>query len=345
MTEYKKKKQLIEDNEDMYFSEYDKTLSYDALSRVADAKRDFINAAKNNDKQGMTKANDVANAVRAKYGNYTGGEDGSEYHPFGYYDKGFEKYESKYEDELDALYDSIKRDTSKFNYNYEDDPVYQAYKKVYETRGNLAYDRALSENSLRTGGIANTYAQSAASQALNYYNSQLAAKIPELYEAAYDRYIGERENRYNRYKDSYDIIKSRENRDYLRYLDSLETARKNRDFNYKQQSDINDRLFQREKFEEELDAKNYAAALDNQYKLKKAELDSTADARKALYDILSDAAEDEKWRWEYNLDARKQGSPTYSGAIGNGDILQYARKIFGNENLTEEDLYRILGLQ
>ena len=77
MTEYKKKKQLIEDNEDMYFSDYDKTLSYDALSRVADAKRDYITAAKNNDKEGMTKANDVANAVRAKYGSFTGGEDGS----------------------------------------------------------------------------------------------------------------------------------------------------------------------------------------------------------------------------------------------------------------------------
>ncbi len=344
MTEYKKKKQLIEDNEDMYFSEYDKTLSYDALSRVAEAKRDFINAAKNNDKKAMTKANDVANAVRAKYGNYTGGEDGSEYHPFSYHNEDFDKYESKYEDELDALYSSIKKNKSEFNYNYEKDPVYQAYKRIYQTQGNLAYDRALGENSLRTGGIANTYAQSAASQALNYYNSQLAAKIPELYDAAYDRYVNEQKDRYNRYKDSYDIIKNRENRDYQRYLDGIETKQNNRNFGYKQQNDIADRLFQREKFEEELDSKNYADALENQYKIRKAELDSNSDTRDILYDILRDAAEDEKWRWEFNLDAHKQGYPAYKGNIGNENILQYARKIFGNENLTEEDLYRILGL-
>ena len=130
----------------------------------------------------------------------------------------------------------------------------------------------------------------------------------------------------------------------MRYLDEIETAQKNRDFIYDRQNDISDRLFQREKLEQETDYKNYSAALDNQYKLRKAELDYATDARNLLYNILNDAAKDEKWRWEYNLDAHKQGSPAYNGAIGSGDILQYARKIFGNENLTEEDLYRILGL-
>ena len=324
MTEYAKKKKLMEENSDMYFSDYDKTLSYEALSRVTDAKRDFINAAKSNDKKGMTKANDVANAVRAKYGSYTGGDDGSEYHPFSYDDDDFYDYESLYEDELDKLYNRVKKASDKFTYDYTKDPAYLAYKKVYETQGNLGYDRALAQNALKTGGIANSYAQSAASQALNYYNSQLAAKIPELYNAAYDRYMEKYTSDYNRLKDAYDMVKNRENRDYLRYLNDIEGMREDRDYNYKQHKDIRDMLANEEKT-----ALNY---------------ERNNDKSDFLYDLLRDSVEDEKWRWEYNLDAQKQGSPAYNGSVGNSDILEYARRIFGNENLTKEDLYRILGL-
>ena len=73
MSEYTKKRKLINDNKDIYISEYDKNLSYDALSKIVEAKKDFVTAAKNNDKVGMTKANAAANTIRADYGSYTGG--------------------------------------------------------------------------------------------------------------------------------------------------------------------------------------------------------------------------------------------------------------------------------
>lgn len=324
MTEYKKKKQLLDENKDMYISEYDKNLSYDALSRIVEAKKDYAEAAKNNDKTAMTKANDIANGVRAKFGGYTAGDYGNEYRPFQYYDDDFEDYESKYEDDLDELYDIISKSKDDFSYDYEADPVYKAYKDIYETQGDLAYERALSENSLKTGGMKNSYAQSAASQALNHYNSQLAAKIPELYEAAYERHYKEQEDKEKKLKDLYDIIKNREERDYERYLDRADFYESNRDFNYKAKSDMLDSILAREKSE--------------------AELEDTTDNTKLLYDIFRDFVEDEKWRSEYNLNAHKGKYSPYRGEVGTGNLLDYARRIFNDNSLTLEDVYRILGL-
>jgi len=377
MSEVKKKKQLLDENKDMFISEYDKTLSYDALNKIINAKKDFINAAKNNDKTGMTIANAAANTVRAQYGKYTGGLDGSEYNPFDELVDDYEDYESEYENDLDKLYKEIKSYKSKFKYNYEKDPAYQAYKKLYDRQGALAYERALAENSFRTGGLANSHAHSAAVQAQSYYNSRLADIIPELYEAAYDRYYTDKNAEYNKLRDSYDLIAKRESRDYDRYLNKLERDKYNREFDYEFQSDAIDREndFAKERIDNEFttarDNRNNASALkkielDNDYKLQKAEMDNETALQKQkadreydlsklefqkeqsesdmLYQLLRDAIADEKWRSEYNLDASKQSLPPYQGNIGTGDILSYARAVFQNNSLTMEDLYRILGL-
>ena len=355
MSDYKKKKQLLEDNEDIFVSEYDKNLSYDALSRIIDAKKDYINAEKESNHAAMTKANDVANAVRAKYGSYTGGEDGTEYHPFGYYEDDLDAYESKYEDELDRLYREIIGSTEEFSYDHESDPVYNAYKKIYTQQGNLAYDRALGGNSLKTGGTENTHAQSAAMQALGYYNSQLAAKIPELYEAAYDKYRKEKSDKLGKLKDSYELIRKREDRDYQRFADRNESRKENRDFSYNKQKDIGESNLKRELEEERIlsdlqtnqannELKREQYLLDNKLKEKKAMYDYTSDSQKLMYEILRDAIDDEKWKNEYNLNAYKLGHPAYNGNLGSGDILSYARRVFNNSNLTMDDLYRLLGL-
>ena len=333
MTETKKKKQLLDENSDMYISEYDKNLSYEALKQIVDAKKDYAASARSDDKQGMTKANNIANAVRAKYGSYTGGEFGNEYHPFTYGKTDYDSYNSKYEDELDTLYDLIKRDNGSFSYNYETDPAYKAYKSVYENQGKLAYERTLGENSLKTGGIENSNAQSAAMQALNYYNSQLAAKIPELYEAAFDRYYSQKNQNNNRLKDAYNIISDREERDYSRYLDSAEQDRDIRNFLYNRTKDANDMAFEREQ-------NDYDRALTEQ----KYRTDNEKKAMDILYDLYTDTIDNEKWRYEYNKNASKAKYPSYRGTIGTDDLLGYTQKMFGNENLTLDDLYRLLGL-
>ncbi len=333
MSDYKKKKQLIDENKDMYISEYDKNLSYEALSQIVDAKKQYANAAKNNDKKQMTLANNAANAVRAKYGSYTGGEFGDEYHPFSYTKTGFDDYNSKYEKEMDRLYDSYTAPREKFSYDYETDPVYLAYKSVYDKKGALAYDRALAQNSLKTGGLENTNAKSAAMQALGYYNSQLAAMIPELYNAAYERYYKQGQDELNRIKDSYGLIKERENRDYGRHLDRLSHERDTR----KYLSDITekekDRIFDR-------------MSIDAEYELqdKKLEQEQLNNSQEMLYKLIRDNAEDQKWLDNYRLSAYKSNYPYYSGAFGTTEVPSYIREIIDKYQITTEDLYRLISL-
>jgi len=342
MTDYKKKKQLLEDNKDMYISEYDKNLSYEALSQIVDAKKDYANAAKSSDKQGMTKANNIANAVRAKYGSYTAGEYGDEYHPFEYAETRYDDYSSKYEDELDRLYDSVVNGGEKFSYDYKTDPAYLAYKSVYDKQGSLAYDRALAENSLKTGGMENSNAQSAAMQALSYYNSQLASMIPELYKAAYDRYYQDENTKLNRTKDAYKLISDRESRDYDRHLDKLSHQADLRDFTYNRTSDWLDRVYEQTENEAQREYQLERDRSQAMYDLDIQNAKNSANSQKMLYNLLRDSIDDEKWRTNYNLSAYKANYPTYRGNIGN--ILSYARQLFGNPNLTQEELNLLLGL-
>lgn len=337
MSDYKKKKQLIDENKDMYISEYDKNLSYEALSQIVDAKKQYATAAKNNDKKQMTLANNAANAVRAKYGSYTGGEFGDEYNPFTYTKTGFDDYSSKYEKELDRLYDEYTSPREKFSYDYETDPVYLAYKSIYDKKGELAYDRALAKNSLKTGGLENSNAKSAAMQAMGYYNSQLAAMIPELYNAAYERYYKDEQNKLNRIKDSYGFIKERENRDYGRHLDRLSHEGDMRNYLSDITEKEKDRIFDRETSE----ARDQ---LDYEIQKEKLAQANRKNSQSILYKLLRDSIDDQKWLDNYRLSASKSKNPFYTGNVGTKDILSYARELFPDSQITLEDLYTLLGL-
>lgn len=337
MTDYKKKKQLIDDNKDMYISDYDKTLSYDALSQIVDAKKSYAQAAKTGDKDGMTKANNLANAVRSRYGGYTGGEFGDEFIPYGSYKANYDDYESKYESELDSLYDSIKNGAGKFEYDYESDPVYQAYKDVYTKEGALAYERALAKNSLKTGGMENSNAHTAAAQALGYYNSLLASKIPELYDAAYKRYYDDEKAKLGRLQDAYSTITDREERDYSRHLDRIADAREIMDFGYKRESDALDRAYKAEESEAKRE-------FDYMLSQEKSAADQKSDSQKLLYDLMRDTIDDRKWRATHNLNASKAKMPSQSGNIGTQSVLDYAKILFGRDDLTMSELYELLGI-
>ena len=82
-------------------------------------------------------------------------------------------------------------DAPKFSYDLENDEVYKAYKNRYMREGQRAASDAVGNAAAVSGGIPSSYAASAAAQAGNYYSSQLADKVPELYEAAYGRYKNE----------------------------------------------------------------------------------------------------------------------------------------------------------
>jgi hypothetical protein len=158
---------------------------------------------------------------------------------------------SEYQPLRDA---ALKRaEDMQWNYDVNSDPVYQAYQKQYRREGDRAMQEALAQASMRTGGLANSYAVTAASQAGDYYASQLSDKIPQLYQDAYQRYLQEFQRQMG-ISDQYQGFDDREysrwadqqgrnfdladryyqygNTEYQRYLDQLGQYNTDRNFSY-----------------------------------------------------------------------------------------------------------------
>lgn len=210
---------------------------------ILNLKQNYGNAATDEERQ---KINDQANALRSSYGNYTGGADGSQfvstgllnskiddtlgkvasYAPFSYAVPA-PAYSNQYADRQAALLDEILN-RKEFEWSKETDPNWAAYKKEYLREGDRAAANALAQASAASGGRPSSYAATAASQAGDYYAGQLADKIPELYQQAYERYL----NDYNMKLSDLSAVNSQEQMDYAKFLDSLNQYNTDRNFAY-----------------------------------------------------------------------------------------------------------------
>ena len=126
------------------------------------------------------------------------------------------EYENTRSPQIDAMLDSILN-REPFSYDYTTDPTYLAYEQQYKRLGDRAREDTLGDIAGLTGGYASSWAASAASQAQNDYNSQLSGIIPELYDAAYNRYLNEDSLK----RDDLSILLGLEQTDYDRYRDSV----------------------------------------------------------------------------------------------------------------------------
>ena len=261
MSTYYDKKKLIDESGDVYISDYDKNLDFSYLSDIIDQKRAYNVAEKSGDTAGMKKANDRANAIRIQAGSYTAGSDGSKYNRVKrpYEENRPSKKTSAYEKEKDRIYNLIAS-YGDFKYDVKSDPLYKTYRDIYVSLGDDAYERALGENAMRTGGIASTSAVSAANQARNKYNSLLSEKALELYDKAYSKYEDSLERLYKRL----DAADELDDTQYSRYRDDVKDYENDRDYYYKKDKEI----------------------ADGQYK-------SYTDDTKLAYDISRDEEEDE----------------------------------------------------
>lgn len=140
-----------------------------------------------------------------------------------------------------------------FEYDYTEDPNYQQYRDAYTREGERAMVDTLGEVAARTGGMASSYATSAANQANNYYMSALADKIPELRQMAYEAYLQGIQGQ----RDDLSMLLGLESMDYEKYLNSLGQWNTDRNFDYGIWRDqVND-----ERYEQETDySKQLAAA-------------------------------------------------------------------------------------
>lgn len=126
------------------------------------------------------------------------------------------EYQSQWDGELTELYNNIKN-RKKFSYDLGTDPTYQQYRKQYQRQGRLAMQDTMGQAAALTGGYGSTYGEQVGQQAYNAYLQSLNDIVPDLYNAAYNRYQQEGQDLYNQYG----LLSDRENQAYSRYRDAV----------------------------------------------------------------------------------------------------------------------------
>lgn len=125
-------------------------------------------------------------------------------------------YESKYNNLIEDTLNKILNKED-FSYDFNADPLYQNYKDQYTKLGKEASINAAAAASTLTGGYGNSYAGTAASQANQQYLTQLNDVIPDLYNAAMNKYQMEKEDLYNKFG----VVQGEEQRLYGQYRDTV----------------------------------------------------------------------------------------------------------------------------
>lgn len=206
-------------------------------------------------------------------------------------------YYDAYQTTIDAALDKLlNRDA--FSYNAADDPVYQQYADTYTREGERAMEDTMARAAARTGGLASTYAVSAAQQANQYYMQQLADKVPELYQMAYQMYLDD----INLQVQDLGLLQNASETAYNRYRDTMSDWYADRDFAYgSYRDDIADQQWQ------------------TQFDYN-AERDSIADQRydteweyQLSRDELADQRYDTEWAYQQAQDQRAAAQQAASG--------------------------------
>ena len=129
-------------------------------------------------------------------------------------------YTSAYTNQINAArkeMDTARANLMNFKYDPLQDAQYQAMAQIYGTRGNIAAQDTLGEAAALNGGQQTSFAVSAAQQARNQYNQELAALVPEFEQNAYNRMA----QNYGLLQDNYNLIKDLDTEAYGRYRDRV----------------------------------------------------------------------------------------------------------------------------
>ena len=111
-------------------------------------------------------------------------------------------WKNPYQEELDAAIKRLQENSGgAYKWDPENDTAMQEYRKTYLREGDRTMRDTLGAYAEQTGGLASTQAIAAASQAADNYKAQLADKVPELEQQAYNRWYNEkqtaRQDQYN----------------------------------------------------------------------------------------------------------------------------------------------------
>ena len=125
-------------------------------------------------------------------------------------------YQPRWDAELDSLYDQITN-RKPFQYDLNQDALYQQYKEQYQRLGRTAMQDTMGQAASLTGGYGSTYAEQVGQQTYNAYLQSLNDIVPDLYDRAYGRYQDEGQDLYSRYG----LVSDRESMDYSKYRDTV----------------------------------------------------------------------------------------------------------------------------
>lgn len=171
------------------------------------------------------------------------------------------EYQSSYAQQIQDLLNKVTN-REKFSYDMNADPLYQQYKDQYTQQGQMAMMDTMANAAALTGGYGNSYASTAGNQAYQAYLGQINNVIPELYNAAYNRYRDEgndmyqqlgvlqglEESEYGKYRDTvsdyytdlnyyYNKYHDMSADEYNRYVNDLSAWQQDRSYYYGKQND------------------------------------------------------------------------------------------------------------
>lgn len=149
-------------------------------------------------------------------------------------------------DQATAIYDKIMN-RGEFSYDVNKDKLYQQYRDLYAQMGRSAMEDTMGQAAALTGGYGSTYSQNAGQQAYNAYLQKLNEVVPELYNAAYNRYNQEGQDLMNLYSMARSNADSAYERDYNQWYNRLQLERGDEDATYnRQQAEEQKKLTQEE---------------------------------------------------------------------------------------------------
>ena len=125
-------------------------------------------------------------------------------------------YDSVYQPQIDDLTGKALTHGS-FNFSLKGNPAWSTYKKNYLREGDRAAANALAAASNASAGRPSSYAITAAQQANDYWDTQLANIIPTLYNQSYAEWTDD----FNKILTNLELLRGQDESEYARYLDQL----------------------------------------------------------------------------------------------------------------------------
>ena len=215
-------------------------------------------------------------------------------------------YVNKWADTQNSLLNDILNE-KEFSYTGSDlmnDDLYKMYSEMYEKNARKAMNNAMGEATSLTGGYGSTYSQAAGQQAYDDTMSNMNEIALTLADKAYEKYLNDRSNRYNKLS----AVNTQEQSDYGKYRDEVGDWQTDRDYYAGRYDTTYGQDYQ--KYQDEVAQVEYLANLyaslygqDSANELNAWNANRSADEYESSYE-LSKAADDreaEKWNYEKQL--------------------------------------------